>query len=305
MKAWKHMFGGVLGLMVATAPAAATPANPSSVEVAGTIGLAQADVHACLAVWVPMNQDVALNGIIWYNNDGAAGFPAVSVQGGGPDYPVALSEAFSVAEDVTGPSLGWSELSFDQPIVTEEEGLYVVFEVPVGGVATAAGAGGGPGLGYTTAVDGLPGWLTADGEDWMRVHPDYGLAVIPQFARRTAGMLAKAAVRRAGEHGGQEGLAIEVDHPVAALLSHAAPNPFNPQTTLQMALAQDGMIELAIYNLRGVRVRTLASRTMTAGVHEVTWNGSSDDGQALPSGVYLARLVAGPVTSVQRLTLLR
>lgn len=305
MKVCKLIIGSALGFMMAAAPAAATPANPSSVEVAGTIGLAQAELHACLAVWVPMNQDVALNGAIWYNNDGTVSFPAISVQGGGPEYPAALSEAFSVAEDVTGQSLGWSELSFDQPIVTEEAGLYVVFEVPVGGVATAAGAGGGPGLGYTAAVDGLPGWLTADGEDWMRVHPDYGLAVVPQFVPRTAGMLAKAAVRRAGERDGQGGFAKEADLPVATLLSPPAPNPFNPQTMLQMALAQDGMVELAIYNLRGVRVRTLASRAMTAGVHEVIWNGSSDDGQALPSGVYIARLVAGSITSVQRLTLVR
>jgi hypothetical protein len=93
--------------------------------------------------------------------------------------------------------------------------------------------------------------------------------------------------------------------PEATLLCRPAPNPFNPQTELRFALAQDGLVTLDIYSLRGERLRALVSESLTAGVHSVTWDGRSGDGRVLPSGVYVARLTAGPVVSVQRLTLVR
>ncbi|MBK6732887.1 MAG: hypothetical protein IPG61_02120 [bacterium] len=52
-------------------------------------------------------------------------------------------------------------------------------------------------------------------------------------------------------------------------------------------------------------MRALVSRSLVAGVHSVDWDGTSDDGMGLPSGVYVARLTSGPVVSVKRLTLVR
>jgi hypothetical protein len=40
-------------------------------------------------------------------------------------------------------------------------------------------------------------------------------------------------------------------------------------------------------------VRTLASGHHEAGRHVVPWNGTDDDGRALPGGVYLARFAGG------------
>lgn len=294
----------VTGLLVVPAVEAA-PVDPATIEIGGTLGLTQAEQHACLAIWVPVSPELALNGIIWYNNDGNAAFPAISVHGGSPDYPVSLVDAFPVAQDVAGQSLGWSTVTFSEPVAALESGFYVIFEIPLGGAATAAGAGGGPAIGYTSAASGLPGWLSADGEDWMRVHPDYGFAVIPQFVPRTDGMAAKAAVRRGGDRDGKEGVTNGATLPAMTLLSQPAPNPFNPQTTLQFSLAQDGSVALDIYSLRGEHMRSLVSRYLTAGVHSVVWDGRNDDGMGLPSGVYVARLTSGPVVSVQRLTLVR
>ena len=41
------------------------------------------------------------------------------------------------------------------------------------------------------------------------------------------------------------------------------------------------------------------------GAHRVPWNGRDDEGRELPSGVYFARLDAGDLRSVEKLTLLK
>lgn len=292
----------VVTLLVGSA-AWAAPLDPTSVEIAGTLGLAQSAAHGCLAVWVPVNRDLALSGIKWYNNDGSVAFPIISVQSGSPEYPVSLTDAFPVAEAVFGQSLGWSEATFSEPVAAEGAGLYVILQVPSGGIATAAGAGGGPAVGYTSASMGMPGWLSGDGEDWMRIHPDFGFAVIPEFVPRTEGMLAKTANRGGGGSGGAGDGA--KDHPAATLLSPAIPNPFNPQTTLRFSLVQDGQVDLAVYTLRGELVKVFVSQPMSAGTHEVMWDGRNANGMTMASGVYVARLVSGSVTTVQRLTLVR
>ena len=89
------------------------------------------------------------------------------------------------------------------------------------------------------------------------------------------------------------------------LLSPAIPNPFNPQTTLRFSLVQEGQVDLAVYTLRGELVKVLVSQPMSAGTHDVMWDGRNANGMTMASGVYVARLVSGSVTTVQRLTLVR
>jgi len=85
----------------------------------------------------------------------------------------------------------------------------------------------------------------------------------------------------------------------------AAPNPFNPQTTVRFALLADGSTELDVYDLKGRRVRTLVSGYLTAGEHQAVWDGRNDEGRVLGSGVYLVRLRGSDYMETQRLTLLK
>jgi subtilisin family serine protease len=95
--------------------------------------------------------------------------------------------------------------------------------------------------------------------------------------------------------------------PVApALAVQAAPNPFNPRTSLALRMPADGPAHLEIVDLRGRRVRTLlAGERMAAGSHAVTWDGADDSGRALPSGIYLAHLRAAGETTATKLVLAR
>ena len=83
------------------------------------------------------------------------------------------------------------------------------------------------------------------------------------------------------------------------------PNPFNPTTTLRYSLESANQMILSIHDVRGALVRTLATGMMAAGEYQMTWDGLSDNGAAMPSGTYFARLRTGTEVQVRSMTLLR
>jgi hypothetical protein len=85
----------------------------------------------------------------------------------------------------------------------------------------------------------------------------------------------------------------------------AAPNPFNPSTAFSFTLSGEAAVELALYDIKGRRVRDLVSEVRAAGRHTVQWNGRDDQGRLLASGVYFARLLAGDEHGLTRVMLLK
>jgi flagellar hook assembly protein FlgD len=49
---------------------------------------------------------------------------------------------------------------------------------------------------------------------------------------------------------------------------------------------------LTIFNLNGRRVSTLVQSDLSAGSHEVAWNGTDDQGRAVAGGMYLYQITA-------------
>ncbi len=66
------------------------------------------------------------------------------------------------------------------------------------------------------------------------------------------------------------------------------PNPFNPITTLIFEIPKAQMVEINIYNLSGQLVRRLYRQDTKPGYHQIAWDGCSDEGVRLPSGIYYA-----------------
>ena len=93
--------------------------------------------------------------------------------------------------------------------------------------------------------------------------------------------------------------------PLRFALEQNAPNPFNPTTTIRLSLAQAGETQLDIYNMNGQLVRTLISGNMTAGAHELVWDGTDAVGNAIGSGVYIYRLTSVENVQVRRMVLIR
>jgi predicted outer membrane repeat protein len=75
------------------------------------------------------------------------------------------------------------------------------------------------------------------------------------------------------------------------VLEQNRPNPFNPTTVIRFALPRAAKrVELAVYTVRGERVRLLISGPKGAGPHSVVWHGLDDRGELVSSGVFFYRL---------------
>jgi hypothetical protein len=72
----------------------------------------------------------------------------------------------------------------------------------------------------------------------------------------------------------------------------ASPNPFNPSTHIRFEVGgtRAADVEVAVYDVRGRRVTTVWKGPLGPGAHDVIWNGRSDAGRPLASGIYLARV---------------
>ncbi|MBN2565307.1 MAG: beta-propeller fold lactonase family protein, partial [Candidatus Eisenbacteria bacterium] len=89
-----------------------------------------------------------------------------------------------------------------------------------------------------------------------------------------------------------EDVGIDGGENAARMRLECHPNPFNPKTTVRYYVRQSAEVRLAVYDLAGRTVDVLEEGLVTAGEHEVGWDGSSADGRPVASGVYFVRLDA-------------
>jgi hypothetical protein len=71
----------------------------------------------------------------------------------------------------------------------------------------------------------------------------------------------------------------------------AYPNPFNASMVIRFELSKNCPVKLQIYNVYGQLIRTLVDENIIAGFHHVDWDGKSDDGYSIASGIYFCRLI--------------
>jgi hypothetical protein len=83
------------------------------------------------------------------------------------------------------------------------------------------------------------------------------------------------------------------------------PDPFNPTTTLHVAVPPGVRVRVEIADVRGRIVRRLWEGTPGASGRSLVWDGRDDGGGALPSGVYWARATGAGVATADRMTLVR
>jgi hypothetical protein len=103
----------------------------------------------------------------------------------------------------------------------------------------------------------------------------------------------------AGQPAGAKGL------PLAYHLEQAYPNPARGQATIGYQLPKADRVELAVYNIAGQRVKTLARGDQPAGYHTVRWDGQDQAGRRVSAGVYLCRFDAGSYSATNKLIVVR
>ncbi|HET9250761.1 MAG TPA: S8 family serine peptidase [Candidatus Eisenbacteria bacterium] len=109
----------------------------------------------------------------------------------------------------------------------------------------------------------------------------YDLAIGPKVNASTAVSSVPTAVE------------IEATSPSARRL-RVTPNPFRGAGRIRFDLPAPGEASVAIYDVTGRLVRTLAEGTRSSGPHTIDWDGRDDRGTPLGAGIYFVRLAAGP-----------
>ncbi len=110
-------------------------------------------------------------------------------------------------------------------------------------------------------------------------------------------LIIKAVVRRVPPSSAQNP---EPNNLIDYSLSPNHPNPFNPTTSFTVNLTEQTVAELALFDVRGVRVRVLHTGQLSSGVNHFTI-----DGSGLPSGVYFYRLTTPKQTITRKCLLLK
>lgn len=99
--------------------------------------------------------------------------------------------------------------------------------------------------------------------------------------------------------------------PTSYELSQNYPNPFNPSTTIRFALPHESSVKLKVFNLLGQEVISLLDEIRPAGYFTVPWDGRTQSGITVATGIYFYRLEANPTnggsmfTSLKKMMLLK
>jgi hypothetical protein len=93
--------------------------------------------------------------------------------------------------------------------------------------------------------------------------------------------------------------------PIKFNLSQNYPNPFNPETRISFTLNSDMDTKLVVYDMTGSSVRTLHDGFSKAGKYDFIWDGKTDLGKSLSSGIYYFRLSSDELSSVKKAVMLK
>ena len=100
-------------------------------------------------------------------------------------------------------------------------------------------------------------------------------------------------------------MSTDLEIPDKFSISHAYPNPFNPQTNIQIDLQNPQRVQVYIYDIKGQMVKTLVNRHLVAGQHVFTWNGRNYQGHPVSTGTYFVRIKGKSQERWRKVTLLK
>jgi flagellar hook assembly protein FlgD len=74
---------------------------------------------------------------------------------------------------------------------------------------------------------------------------------------------------------------------------------------MRLSLPASAVVDAAVFDVRGARVRTIASGLFLAGNHMIGWDGRDEIGSRAAPGIYFARIATGNQQVVRKIQLVR
>jgi hypothetical protein len=88
-------------------------------------------------------------------------------------------------------------------------------------------------------------------------------------------------------------------------LARATPNPFHTTTSIKFSVPSRTHVSIEVYNILGQKVRTLVNEDLDANSYVRDWDGRSDNGAKVSSGIYFYKMVADNFSKTQKTVLLK
>ena len=83
------------------------------------------------------------------------------------------------------------------------------------------------------------------------------------------------------------------------------PNPFNPTTTIAYDIPEASHVRIDIYNLLGQKICTLVNGEHAPAYYHARWDGTTDAGAIVASGMYIYRIDAGKFSAIRKLVIMK
>ena len=83
------------------------------------------------------------------------------------------------------------------------------------------------------------------------------------------------------------------------------PNPFNPNINIEFSVPFENFVSLNIYDISGKKVKSLINNKVKAGYIDINWDGVSDSGAKISSGIYFVVLEMNNQRFTNKVTMLK
>jgi flagellar hook assembly protein FlgD len=98
----------------------------------------------------------------------------------------------------------------------------------------------------------------------------------------------------------------DTEVPVAPGIVSCYPNPFTQSTSVRIFVPKGSHLEdVSIYDIKGKIIKTLDFNSAKNGILDLEWNGSSDKGTSVPSGLYLIKCKIDNKVSTKKVSVLK
>lgn len=83
------------------------------------------------------------------------------------------------------------------------------------------------------------------------------------------------------------------------------PNPFNPDTSISVTLADKADASVVLYNIRGQVVRDFGITSCRSGINTIHWDGRDQANNLVSSGIYFVRVNAGGEIQTHKMLMMK